>query len=98
MVLWTDESSIELGEQPGHQFITCHPGEEYILECIQPTFHSSRKTLIVWGAIGTGRKGPLIRLDMKNRDENGKKKQGRDLNGAKYVALEVLWTLEGVCR
>jgi hypothetical protein len=36
MVLWTDESSIELGKWPGHQFITHHPGEEYLPECIQP--------------------------------------------------------------
>ncbi|KIM85002.1 hypothetical protein PILCRDRAFT_23719, partial [Piloderma croceum F 1598] len=89
-VLWTDESSIELGKRPGRQFVTCRPGEEYLPECIQPTFHSGRQTLMVWGAIGTGRKGPLIRLDMaqdmENGDVNGKKKQGRGLNGAKYVA------------
>jgi hypothetical protein len=85
-VLWTDESSIELGEWPGCQFITRHPGEEYLLECIQSTFHSGQKTLMVWGAIGTGRKGPLIRLDMENGNNNGGKKQERGLNGAKYVA------------
>ena len=59
-VLWTDESSIELGERPGRQFVMRHPGEEYLPECIQPTFHSGRKTLMVWGAIGAGRKGPLL--------------------------------------
>ena len=89
-VLWTNECSIKLGKWPGCQFITCHPGEEYLLECIQPTFHSGQQTLMLWGAIRTGRKEPLIRLDMaqdmENGNENSKKKQGRGLNGAKYVA------------
>lgn len=53
-VIWTDESTIELGERPGRQHVTRLPGEEYLPECIQPTFHSGRKSMMVWGAIAHG--------------------------------------------
>ena len=70
--------------------LTRLPGEEYLPECIQPTFHSSRQSLMVWGAITHGHKGPLIRLNMSLEQEaeagGSKKRRGRGLNGVKYVA------------
>jgi hypothetical protein len=88
-IIWTDESTIELGERPGRQHVTRLPGEEYLPECIQPTFHSGRKSMMVWGAIANGRKGPLIRLNMSLEEigevENPKRKRGRGMNGSKYV-------------
>ncbi|KIM91809.1 hypothetical protein PILCRDRAFT_83238 [Piloderma croceum F 1598] len=59
-VIWTDESTIELRKRPVHLHVTRHPGEEYLPECIQLTFHSGRQSLMVWAAIAHGRKGPLI--------------------------------------
>jgi hypothetical protein len=56
-VVWTDESTVELGDRPGHQYVTQLPGEEYLPECIQPTFHSGQKLMMVWAAIAHGRKG-----------------------------------------
>lgn len=88
-IIWTDESTVELGKHPSHQQVTRLLGEEYLPECIEPTFHSGRKSLKVWGAIATGRKGPLIRLELgaedEERDKNGKKKRKSGLNGPKYV-------------
>jgi transposase len=89
-VIWTDECTIELGKRPGHQHVTRLPGEEYLPECIQPTFHSGRKSMMVWGAVANGRKGPLIRLNMSPEEmegaENPKKTKGQGMNGAKYVS------------
>ena len=53
-VIWTDEMSIELGEQPLHRRVTRLPGEELLLDNIQPTFRSGRQSLMVWGAIANG--------------------------------------------
>jgi transposase len=85
-IIWTDESTIEFGERPGHQMVTRLPGEEYLPECIQPTFHSGRKSMMVWGAIAHGRKGPLIRLNLSTEEidevENPKKKKSRGMDGS----------------
>lgn len=92
-IIWTDKSTIELGKRPGPARVTRRPGEEMLPECIQLTFHSGRKSLMVWGAIAHDKKGPLILINMadESADEveeaNGKKKKrGRGLNGPKYVS------------
>jgi hypothetical protein len=90
--LWIDESTIKLGKCPGHLHVTHRPGKEYLPECIQPTFHSGRQSLMVWGAIAHRWKGPLVWLSMNDEAVEGeakpkKKKQGgRGLNGGKYVS------------
>ena len=66
--------SLELGEQP-RQFVTRKPGEEFLLENIQPTFRSGRDSIMLWGCVALGRKGPLIRLDFEEDKEN--QPQGR---------------------
>ena len=68
-VIWTDEMSIELGEQPRRRRVTRLPGEEFMLENMQPTFHSGRKSIMVWGAIANGLKGPLVKLDFSEKGE-----------------------------
>ena len=56
----------------------------------QPTFHSGRKSIIVWAVITHGQKGPIIRLNMSeeemDEDTKSEKKGGRGLNGSKYVS------------
>lgn len=85
-VIWTDESSIETGEHPGQQHVTRLPGEQFVHECIAPTFRSGRKTIMVWACITHNTKGPIIRINTvpEKTDENGKKKGG-GLNGKRYV-------------
>ncbi|KAI0372905.1 hypothetical protein BV20DRAFT_926040, partial [Pilatotrama ljubarskyi] len=45
--------------------VTRRPGESNLPECVAPTFPtSSKQTVMVWGCIAHGRKGPLVRLDL----------------------------------
>ena len=85
-VVWTDEAKIEMGEQPGPCRVTQMVGEEFLPECIQPTFQSGRQSIIVWGCISHNRKGPLIQLCLQPAtiNENGKK-MGGGLDGPKYI-------------
>ena len=79
-MIWTDESTIELGKCAGHQFVMRLPGEEHLPECIQLTFPSGCQSLMVWGVIAHGCKAPLIRLDMLLEQEvevgENKKRRG----------------------
>lgn len=62
-VAWADEFSIETGEKTSRLRVTRRPGEEYLPECIEPTFQSGRQSLMGWGIIAHGYKGPIIRLE-----------------------------------
>lgn len=77
---------MELGERPGRQYVTRLPQERFLPENIQPTFKSSRQSIMLWGAIIHGRQGPLIRLQMSETKigKNGKK-QGGGFGATEYV-------------
>ena len=62
-VIWTDEAKLELGERLGHRRVMRLPGEEFLPKNIQLTFKSSCKSIMVWGCIAHGVKGPLIKLE-----------------------------------
>ena len=82
LVLWTDEVRLELGERPGRVFVTRKPGEEFLPVNVQPTFKSGRNSIMLWGCIAHGWKGPLIRLELG--EKHGDKAQG-GLTGTQYV-------------
>ncbi|KAF9472803.1 hypothetical protein BDN70DRAFT_818123, partial [Pholiota conissans] len=86
LIIFTDEAAIKIGEHPTHQRVTRLPGEEFLLENIEPTFRSGRKSLMVWVAITHNKKGPIIHIEMVPAviNENGKKKGG-GMNGKRYV-------------
>ena len=89
-VIFTDETRLELGERPGRRYITRRPGEEFLLENIQPTFKSGRQSIMLWGCIAVGKKGPLVRLrlgqEAAGEGEGGSKKSGKGgLDGPRYV-------------
>lgn len=64
-VIWTDETALRLGEVVTHRYVTRRPGESNLPECVAPTFPtSSKQTVMVWGCIAHGKKGPLVRLDL----------------------------------
>ena len=44
-------------------WITRKKGEAYLLECLKPKLLSSKKTVMVWGAIWYGGKSKLVRFD-----------------------------------
>lgn len=64
-VIWTDETALRLGEVVTHRYVTRRPGEGNLPECVLPSFPTgSKQTVMVWGCIAHGRKGPLVRLDL----------------------------------
>ncbi|ETW85192.1 hypothetical protein HETIRDRAFT_310330 [Heterobasidion irregulare TC 32-1] len=77
-VIWTDEAKLELGKRPGHKRVARLPGEEFLPENIQPTFKSGHKSIMVWGCIAHGVKGPLIKLEFlpATMSEKGRRRGG----------------------
>ena len=74
-VIWTDESSVELGKNTRVCRVWRHPGEAFDEKCLVPTFKSGRTSIMVWSCIAYDKKGPLHFL-----------LTGRG-NGAGYVEL-----------
>jgi transposase len=88
-VAYTDESSVELGKQPKKERVSRRAGEEYLPECIKPTWHSGRKSIMVWAAISHVKKGPLIILDFTEipaKDtKDGSTKIVKGLDAPRYI-------------
>ena len=61
-VIWTDEASVEIGKNSRVVWVWRRPGERYLDKCLIPTFKSGRQSLMVWGCIAYGRRGPLVRM------------------------------------
>jgi transposase len=80
-VIWTDESSVEIGKDSRVPWVWRRPGERYDEGCLAPTFKSGRQSLMIWGCIAYGRLGPLIRIPKEER------------SGADYVRLVLADTL-----
>ena len=66
-VLWTDESSVEIGENSRVPWVWRRPGERYLDKCLQPTFKSGCQSIMVWGCIAHGKCGPLICIPKDQR-------------------------------
>ncbi|GET54887.1 IS630 family transposase [Rhizophagus irregularis DAOM 181602=DAOM 197198] len=79
-VIFSDESSIEIGKQSRQIRVWRHTGERFNTECLTPTFKSSRKSVMVWGCFAGGIKGPLIFCD-ENKEGNEK------INSNTYVRI-----------
>jgi transposase len=62
-VIWTDESCFELGRTAPCRYVWRRPGEEFLPECMLPTFKSGRTSVSIWGAITLDVKGPIVFLD-----------------------------------
>lgn len=74
-VIWTDESSVEIGKDSRRLWVWRRPGERYDEKCTAPTFKSGRQSLMIWGCMAFGRLGPLVRIPKEER------------TGADYVRL-----------
>ena len=85
-VIFTDESSIEIGESVRRELTIRRPGEEYDPAHVQTTFHSQRKSLMVWGAVAHGKKWPLVRLPLApSTVSGGQRIRAEGLNGQRYA-------------
>ena len=70
-VIFSDESSVEIGKQSRQIRVWRGIGERFDNECLAPTFKSGRKSVMVWGCFAGGIKGPLIFCD-ENKKGNEK--------------------------
>jgi transposase len=66
-VIWTDESSVEIGKSSRMEWVWRRPGERLLEQCLKPTFKSGRQSLMVWGSFAHGRLGPLVRMPKDER-------------------------------
>lgn len=62
-VIWSDEAYIQLSDRRGRIFVTRRAEEEFLDECLIPTFKQSPIRVMVWACIMDGQKGPLIVLE-----------------------------------
>ncbi|CEI85621.1 Putative Glutamine amidotransferase [Rhizopus microsporus] len=59
-VIWTDESSFEIGKLSSQPRVWRNASEKFKKECLAPTFKSGRTSIMVWGAIAGGKKSKLV--------------------------------------
>ena len=62
-VIFSDESSVEVGKQSRQVKIWRRVGERFNTECLAPTFKSGRQSVMIWGCFAGGIKGPLVFCD-----------------------------------
>jgi hypothetical protein len=74
-VLWTDESSFEIGKNSRQVRVWRNPSERFHSSCLIPSFKSGRQTVMVWGCFMWGKRGPLVIFPKGS------------INGAKYVKV-----------
>jgi transposase len=95
-VVWTDESSIKTGEVVGRQRVTRLPGEAFLPECIIPTYPHGQKSIMVWGCIAHGRKGPIILLQTQPKVVNKYgRRSGGGINAQGYAEQVISGPLMG---
>jgi len=94
-VLFTDESAIEMGLDITTRWCIRRVGEEYLPQHLQRTFRSSRKSLMVWGAVDHGKKWDLVRLSIPPSEVQEK---GKGMNGEKYVRMVLNGPLKRAAR
>ncbi|CEG63234.1 hypothetical protein RMATCC62417_00410 [Rhizopus microsporus] len=59
-VIWTDESSFEIGKLSSQPRVWRNASEKFKKECLAPTFKSGRTSIMVWGAIAGRKKSKLV--------------------------------------
>lgn len=59
-VVWTDESTFEIGKNSRQIHVWRSAYERYSSSCLAPTFKSGRTSLMIWGAFAGGQKSELV--------------------------------------
>ncbi|KAK0549788.1 hypothetical protein OC844_006813, partial [Tilletia horrida] len=77
-IIFTEECSLDTSNMRRYPFVSRFRGTATVPENICRSFHSSRKTIMVWGAIVHGKKSPLIRLSGTGMGT---------VNSARYIKL-----------
>ena len=76
-VIWTDETSFEIGKRSRQVKVWRKSHERFSLDCLAPTFKSGRSSVMVWGAITGFEKCPLVIIPPDRRS-------GRDFVNVVY--------------
>lgn len=66
-VVWTDESTFEVGKISKQVHVWRYAHERYSSSCIVPTFKSGRTSLMIWGAFAGGQKSQLVFMPKDRR-------------------------------
>lgn len=66
-MMWTDESSFELCKNSRQVKVWRRAYEKYDWDCIAPTFKSGRSSVMVWGAMTSATKCPLVLMPAGER-------------------------------
>jgi transposase len=66
-VIWTDESTFEIGKNSRTVRVWRSADEANELDCLAPTFKSGRSSVMVWGAITHDDKSALVIMDSGRR-------------------------------
>ena len=59
-IMWTDESSFEIGKYSRQVTVWRRPNERYFSDCLAPSFKSGRTSVMIWGAFSGYQKCLLI--------------------------------------
>lgn len=66
-VVWTDESSFEIGKNFRRVLVWRTAYERYSDECLVPTFKSGRTSVMIWGAFAGTKKSKLVFMPKDRR-------------------------------
>lgn len=64
-VIWTDESSFEIGKISQQAMVWRTPQEKFKPDCLAPTFKSGRASIMIWGAFIGESTSPLVIMPPK---------------------------------
>jgi hypothetical protein len=82
-IVFSDECYIYLDDNNGCVYVTQHPDEEQVQDCLKPIFKQSSVRVMFWGCIMHGVKGLLVVLEYP-----GGKEGGMDRNQYREQVLE----------
>ncbi|PWN52629.1 hypothetical protein IE53DRAFT_402978 [Violaceomyces palustris] len=90
MVLFTDESSLEVGGTDRQVRVSRRSGEAYLPRNMTSTFRSGRQSLMVWAGMAYNFKTPLFRISLApSRVERSARIRAVGLNAQRYADLIV---------
>ncbi|GJQ80163.1 hypothetical protein Trydic_g23741 [Trypoxylus dichotomus] len=69
VVIWSDESNIEIFGTSGAQFVHRKPGEAFRANCITPTVKHGRGSFMIWGCMSANGIGEMFVCDGRMNSE-----------------------------
>ena len=66
-VIWTDDSSFEVGKNSRQVKVWWQPYEHYLSNCIASTFKSRRISIMIWGVFIGYEKCPIVIIPSDRR-------------------------------